>query len=278
MFSIFYNHIHMMKIDTPNHIFHTFNTFHIMGIRGLQQWLRWKGGFTPLNWSSYKETTVGIDILPFLYKAKGKKLCLVTYVTELITFLADLSITPVILFDGKPPIEKKDTIKERQDCDIHITFEERDLVKDCLSTLNVLFIEAPEESDPLLAYGSIHNLFSAVLSTDMDMLARGIKHLIMMNDSGSWIEYTLDTILLKIGLSFEQFQHMCVLMGTDYTATLPLIPARMAYTIVQSTKTLKEAWEDLRQSETHLLALLRAKELLSTYTPLEIALTTSGTI
>jgi 5'-3' exonuclease len=142
----------------------------------------------------------------------------------------------------------------------------------------VLFIEAPEESDPLLAYGSIHNFFSAVLSTDMDMLARGVKHLIMMNDSGSWIIYTLDTILLKIGLSFEQFQHMCILMGTDYTATLPLIPARMAYTIVQSTKTLKEAWEDLRQSDIHVPALLRAKELLSTYTPLEIALTTSGTM
>ena len=264
-----------MKIDTPNHIF---NTVHTMGIHGLQQWLRWKGGFSPLNWSSYKETTVGIDILPFLYKAKGKKLCLVTYVTELIEFLAEYSITPVVIFDGKPPIEKKDTIKERQECDIHITFEERDLVKECLTTLKVLYIDAPEESDPLLAYGSIHNLFSAVLSTDMDMLARGVKHLIMMNDSGSWIIYTLDTILLKIGLSFEQFQHMCVLMGTDYTATLPLIPARTAYVIVQSTTTLRDAWEHLRQSNTHIPALVRAKEILSTYTPLEIALTTSGTM
>lgn len=267
-----------MKIDIPNHIFHTINILSTMGIRGLQQWLRWKGGVTPLNWSSYKDTTVGIDLLPFLYKAKGKKLCLITYVTEFIEFLEKKSITPVVIFDGAPPREKKDTIKERQECDLYVGYEERTLVKECLTTLKVLYIGAPEESDPLLAYGSIHNLFSAVLSTDMDMLARGVKHLIMMNDTGSWIEYTLDTILLKLSLSFEQFQHMCVLMGTDYTATLPLIPARTAYTIVQSTTNLTEAWEHLRQSETHVSALLRAKELLSTYTPLEIALTTSGTM
>jgi hypothetical protein len=81
-------------------------------------------------------------------------------------------------------------------------------------------------------------------------------------DNEKWVDYTGSTILSDISLTLPQFQNMCVLMGTDYTNRVRTIPVRTAYSAIQSTATLEEAWTGLRQKATDLPALQRAVRML----------------
>jgi 5'-3' exonuclease len=267
-----------------------------MGIRGLKQWLQIQSPPTTPSWIDFQRTTVGIDILPFLYNAKKKNECIVAQIATIIEFFRSKQMEPIFFFDGKPPVEKKDVVKERtegralvtKEIDIltkdlvdgpdkvlvqheiqklqatnpTVTYIERDLIKNFLYTVGVRYVNALGEADPLLAFWSKTNVLSAVVSTDMDMLARGIEHLIMPNEDGDWVEYSLSNILKDISLRFSQFQDLCVLMGTDYTKNVRTIPVRTAYSAIRSAFTLKDAWSGLRQKESDLPLLERAKILL----------------
>jgi hypothetical protein len=92
----------------------------------------------------------------------------------------------------------------------------------------------------------------------MDMLPRGINYLIMPNEKEEWVLYNLPTILRDISLTLEQFQIMCVMMGTDYTKHVRPIHVRTAYSLVKNPiHTLRDIW---RGSDLPLLE--RAKTLL----------------
>ena len=41
-----------------------------MGIRGLKQWLQVQSPPVTPDWTRFEQTTIGIDLLPFLYNAK----------------------------------------------------------------------------------------------------------------------------------------------------------------------------------------------------------------
>jgi flap endonuclease-1 len=267
-----------------------------MGIRGLRQWLQFQSPPTPPKWETFKGTKIGVDILPFLYNAKKQNKCIVTTIAIMVQFLRSKQIEPIMFFDGKPPSEKKEVVKERSDdrssvrkeMDIltkdltngpddaivkheiqrlqatnpTVSYAERDTIKKFLYTMGVRFVNAHGESDPLLAYWSKTGVLSAILSPDMDMIARGVEHLIMVNEDEKWVDYTGSTILSDISLTLPQFQNMCVLMGTDYTNRVRTIPVRTAYNAIQSTATLEEAWTGLRQKVTDLPALQRAVRML----------------
>jgi flap endonuclease-1 len=264
-----------------------------MGVRGLKQWLQIQSPPTVSTW--VQKTRVGIDTLPFLYNAKKQDQCIVTTIAKMVEFFRSKEIEPIFFFDGKPPIEKKDVVKERteerltivKDIEVlkqdlekgpdkelveyeiqrlqrsspTISYAERDLIKRFLYTIGVQFINAVGEADPLLAYLSKMNMISAVISTDMDMLPRGVENLIMPNEEGDWVTYTLSTILTNIRLTLPQFIDLCVLMGTDYTKGVRYVSPRTAYNAVR-VASLREAWIGFRQKETDLIALQRAKELL----------------
>ena len=264
-----------------------------MGVRGLKQWLQIQSPPTVPTW--VRMTRVGIDTLPFLYNAKKQDQCIVTAIAKMVDFFRSKEIEPIFFFDGKPPIEKKEVVKERteerltivKDIEVlkqdlekgpdkelveyeiqrlqrsspTISYAERDLIKRFLYTIGVQFINAVGEADPLLAYLSKMNMISAVISTDMDMLPRGVENLIMPNEEGDWVTYTLSTILTNIRLTLPQFIDLCVLMGTDYTKGVRYVSPRTAYNAVR-VASLREAWIGFRQKETDLISLYRAKELL----------------
>jgi 5'-3' exonuclease len=267
-----------------------------MGVRGLRQWLQIRAPPTPPDWKQFEGTKVGIDILPFLYNAKKQNKCIITAVASLIEFIRSKAMEPIVFFDGKPPSEKKEVVKERaegrltiqKEMDVltkdlvdgpdrllveheieklqtrnpTVSYGERSIVKQFLYTVGVRQVNASGESDPLLAYLSATKGISAVLSSDMDMIARGIEHLIMPNEDGMWVEYTLSKILSTIVLSIQQFRNLCVLMGTDYTGRVRTIPVRTAYQAILSTTSLEEAWHGLRQRDTDLPALQQAVRML----------------
>jgi 5'-3' exonuclease len=251
-----------------------------MGIRNLQHWIRWSVPQTIRSpvWSVYAGKRVGIDILSFLYRAKSSGIYPVVYVAQLIAACKRFDIKPIIVFDGKPPSEKQKILehrtiirnesrikkellhppdsacysesmkKELQKLELNSTYftsDERDQVKQFLYACGVLSLNATGEADNVLAYFSRKGWISAVLSSDFDLLARGVDNLIVPEgnavpgDSTGWKQYTLSNILLLSDMTYTQFVEMCVLMGSDYTAGMRSIPFKTAYWTVKHSGSIE---------------------------------------
>lgn len=261
-----------------------------MGIRGLQNWVRWIAPHTiqTPNWSAFAGKRVGIDILGFLYRAKSHGIFPVYYVAQLIAACKRLTIEPVVIFDGKPPSEKHRILEQRntirtesiakktailnnlsnitvpenwmptlkselQKLELNSTYftsEERDQVKQFLYACGVLSLNASGEADNALAYFSRKGWISAVISSDFDLLPRGVETLLVPEftyngvgtfpgSASGWKQYTLSNILKHTDLSYDQFVEMCVFMGSDYTANMPSIPYKTAYWAVKYTGSLE---------------------------------------
>ena len=263
-----------------------------MGIRGLTGWIRWAAPASvkaPL-WSSFSKKRVGIDILGFLYKAKANKTHPITYIAHLIAKCREYNIIPIPVFDGKPPDEKRETIRQRNEArlkndqkriqlatdienvdmtkeqrdtltkeignltanSVYVTTDERDEVKRLLYAAGVIFLNANGEADNVLAYLMRRGELDAVMSNDMDLLARGVHTLLVPErmgapgDTTGWIAYELNNILHHAGLTYLQFLEMCVLMGSDYTNKAKSLPFKQSYFTIKYKGNLHKALESIQ--------------------------------
>jgi 5'-3' exonuclease len=88
-------------------------------------------------------------------------------------------------------------------------------LKSLLDILGIKYIHAKGESDSLCSYLYRHNVIDACLSDDMDILVSGCKRLIKI-DNKKIIHYSLDNILKKLELNYEQFLKFIIFFGCDY--------------------------------------------------------------
>ena len=232
-----------------------------MGIRGLGGFLKWKVPHAKktLKWStaSLKGQRWGIDCSCLLYRARGANLNPLTVIAGLIVRMRMAGITPIVVFDGRPPASKSDILDQRRvvrvaahkemaeieaelsspelsDSD-KITKEQRhaalqkkaptvsggdkDALKQFLYAAGVLFVTASGEADDLLAYLARSGDIQAVVSTDTDMLPRGVPFLINPETPDCTVitEIRLTDVLSGLGLTYPQFVDACMLMGSDYS-------------------------------------------------------------
>ena len=246
-----------------------------MGIRGLTGWIRWAAPKTLKNpdWSAYAGKTIGVDILGQLYKVKAQRACPLLYMAQFIAACKTHAITPLFVFDGKPPDSKRAALKQRSELraasveslkhlETHVaplietdsersaleariqtllintsyfSSEERDLCKQLCYACGVVCLNATGEADDVLAHLYRNGTLSAIISCDLDMLARGVEDLFvpdlwaMPGDADGWMAYNLPSILTQVQLSYDQFVEMCVLMGSDYNVGQRTLPYRSAY-------------------------------------------------
>jgi flap endonuclease-1 len=159
-------------------------------------------------------------------------------------------IEPVFIFDGRTPAAKIETVERRREARVlvkhkmasiraeeiitldnelrlaelqsripHVSSRDRDDVKRLLYAAGVLFVTATGEADDLLGYLARTGQVCAVVSTDMDMLARGVSVLVHPDTPDMTVlsEFSLSGILSGLGVSYTQFVDACMLMGSDYT-------------------------------------------------------------
>ena len=272
-----------------------------MGIRNLQHWIRWTVPQTVQapKWSTFEGKRVGVDILGFLYRAKSCGVYPIVFVAQMVAACKRLGIQPIVVFDGKPPSEKQKILEQRTntrttsrikkslleseggaDCNsesmkkeleklelnsTYFTSEERDQVKQFLYACGVLSLNASGEADNVLAYFSRKGWISAVLSSDFDLLARGVETLLVpdgnsLPGSSGWKQYTLSTMLLLSDTTYDQFVEMCVLMGSDYTAGMRTIPFKTAYWTVKHSGSIEYTLARYNIRDTRPYA--RAKQIL----------------
>jgi 5'-3' exonuclease len=193
-----------------------------------------------------------------MYRARGVSLSVITVIASIVVRLRKAKIRPIFIFDGKTPAAKSDVVDKRRVARVaaqkemeeirseltsvsHTELEkaeleqrcatlqkkaptistgDRDDIKTFLHAAGILFITAWEEADDVLAYLCRTGEIQAVISTDMDMLARGVPTLIVpeTDDATVLTEISLAQLLTGLHLSYNQFVDACMLMGSDYTA------------------------------------------------------------
>lgn len=251
----------------------------IRGLAGFLRW-RTPHARRPIQWNSHSGERWAVDCSCILYRARGANLSVLTVVASLIVRMRRANIDPVFIFDGRTPAAKTETVEKRREVRTavkqeiaaikaelavpaeyttstiadkearvaelqakvpQITSRDRDDIKKFLYSAGVLFVTATGEADDLLGFLARTGQVSAVVSTDMDMLARGIRLLVQPEtpDTTVLTELSLDGVLTRLGVTYTQFVDACMRMGSDYTPhEIRTMPPQMAITAVQHGEVL----------------------------------------
>lgn len=228
-----------------------------MGIKFLNRFLiekckRSSIGKKTLNVMRDKTIVVDTSIYMYKYSAQG---CLLENFYLMISTFRKYNIIPLFVFDGKPPTEKRELIKERQllktkaegkykelleefaktdsleqkkelsiemEClkKQFVRIREKDIhsVKTLLDAYGVMYCEASGEADRICAHLVISGKAWACLSDDMDMFVYGCPRVLrhMSLLNNSVLLYKLENILTDLKMDANMFRQIGVLSGTDY--------------------------------------------------------------
>lgn len=197
---------------------------------------------------------IAIDISIYLYKYAGDD-CLIENIYLMISIFRYYNITPIFVFDGKPPAEKKELLKQRKegkkdaeneynrlksclsssvdDADkqeiianmdtlkkqfVYVNKFQIEKVKELIVSFGVTYFDAPGEADELCAMLVIKKRVWACLSEDMDMFVYGCPRVLRYFSllNHTAVLYKMKYILNELDITQKEFRQMCVLSGTDY--------------------------------------------------------------
>ena len=208
--------------------------------------------------SSFAGKTIVIDTSIYLYKFIGCN-ALMENMYSMITTFRYYGITPIFIFDGKPPEEKKELLKQRYmdkkaaeakynelkhkletvapdekteiavELDklrmrfIRIKREDIDQVKSLMESCGVQYYDAIGEADHMCAKMVINKQAWACMSDDMDMFVYGctrvMRHISLLNHTV--IFYNTNGILRELQIHMKHFREIMILSGTDYNLNGP---------------------------------------------------------
>ena len=260
-----------------------------MGIKSLTQLIKKNSpnSIEHVGLHKFKDKRIAIDTSIFLYKSlinvryKGDYLKnnngkIISHIQGLYyktnTYLS-LGITPIYIFDGKPPIEKSECIQERnkkaQKCkekmnntqdktekmnlekgSIRIKKEYIDDLKNLFNLMGVSYIqvengEAEAYASELCRIGYV----DAVVTEDMDTLAYGCPVLIRTCIDKSIkrpdviTTFNFSKIVEDFKMNHDEFIDMCILCGCDYCPTIPKVGPARAIKNIQEHKSIENYLE-----------------------------------
>jgi flap endonuclease-1 len=225
-----------------------------MGIKYLNRFLTEKckkSSIKKIHFRTLESKTIVIDTSIYLYKFSGEDALLENFYL-LISLFRHYNITPVFIFDGKPPAEKKELLIQRRiekkeaeekyvelqkklescgEVDVSllkeldqlkkqstmITFEDIYHVKELMKAYGINHICADGEADVLCAQLAKSKAW-ACMSDDMDMFVYGcpriLRNLNLENHTITY--YDTENILNDLNLLLYEFREIAVLSGTDY--------------------------------------------------------------
>jgi hypothetical protein len=226
-----------------------------MGIKYLNKFLLQKckkSSIRKIHFSELSGKTIVIDTSIYLYKFAAENALLENFYV-LISLFRKYDITPVFIFDGRPPIEKRQLLIQRRiekreaeekytelqkklelldEIDdlllkeleylkkqsTMITYDNIQNVKDLMTAYGVTYICAEGEADTLCVQIAKTNAWGC-MSDDMDMFVYGcprvFRNLNMANHT--LLYYDTQSILKDLNLDIGAFREIAVLSGTDYS-------------------------------------------------------------
>jgi hypothetical protein len=225
-----------------------------MGIKHLNKFLRVEcaKSITCMDMKELANKTIVIDISIYMYKYQTDG-ALIENIYLMLSLFKHYRIIPIFIFDGKPPIEKRELLRQRYNDKVLAEaeynrlcalLEEESLYKgDLVSEMEILkkkiiyltkkqianvkrlihafgatYYDAPNEADELCALLVLKNKAWACMSEDMDMFVYGVPRVIryfsLLNHT--IVLYNTSSILQELGMTQKEFSEVCILSGTDY--------------------------------------------------------------
>jgi len=231
-----------------------------MGIKNLNRFLLdncSKKSIKKTHLTHFANKTLVIDTSIYLYKFVGEN-TLIESMYLFISILKKHDITPIFIFDGKPPPEKKELLIQRRNEKIEaenrymniqksleelpeesrlcamsemeqlkkqfIRIKEEDIrkVKELLDCYGISYYVSPGEADQLCAHFVQSGKAWGCITDDMDMFLYGcnhiIRHLSLLNHTV--VYYDMVSILKDLKMSQQNFREIMVLSGTDYNTNV----------------------------------------------------------
>ena len=255
-----------------------------MGIKGLTGLIKKTSpdSIQHIGLYTMKEKRVAIDTSIFLYKSlinvrskgdylRNKDGKVVSHIQGLYyktNQLLSFGITPIYIFDGKPPQEKSQTIKERvkkaDECKskmaattdkkeklnlekgtIRIKKEYIDDLKRLFDSMGVSYIHPDGEAEAYASELCKIGFVDAVMTEDMDTLSYGCPQLVRgcIDKSIKRPEvittFNFQKILEDFQMTHDEFIDMCILCGCDYCPTIPKVGPVRAMKFIQKYKTIE---------------------------------------
>ena len=201
-----------------------------------------------------RDKTVVIDTSIYMYKYHAQN-ALIENFYLLLSIFHKYHIIPIFVFDGKPPAEKYELLKQRkadkyeaenrftelqlqleteQDVTIRtnltsemkslkrqfirISQSDNKLVKCLIESYGATYYEANGEADRACAYMVTSGKAWACLSDDMDMFVYGCNRVLrhLSVINETVLLYKMDNILTDLKMSMTDFRQIAVVSGTDY--------------------------------------------------------------
>lgn len=228
-----------------------------MGIKNLNTLIEQhsKNGKQKVHLSKYQGLTFAVDTNVYLYKYLYGKSNHIDGMFFMINKFKKFNIVPIFIFDGKPPNEKSETLKNRRliknkleeklsqlkikisntDNDTEINelqteidnIEKKiiyvnkvviDKTKELFDLMGVMYISADCEAEHYCSKLCNMNFVDGVVSEDMDTIACGSKLVIrnFTNRDDYAESYVLNEILYDFNMTYKSFIDLCIILGNDY--------------------------------------------------------------
>jgi 5'-3' exonuclease len=201
-----------------------------------------------------RNKTIVVDTSIYLYKYVGQSSLLSSF-ERMIELFQNYNITPIFIFDGKAPIEKRGLLRERNRLKktaeheynalqeklmntithdekaslekkmellktqmIRIKPDDIHRVKELFDKQGIQYLDAEGEADQLCASMVLQNRAWASLSDDMDLFVYGCPRVLrhLSLHNQTVLFYDFHRILDELSLTATEFRKITVISGTDY--------------------------------------------------------------
>lgn len=224
-----------------------------MGVKHLNKLLRQKCtevSITKQHLSAFQNKTIVVDTSIYLYRFSGEE-ALIENMYLMISMFRSYNITPLFVFDGKPPLEKMDMLRKRREEKymaqqqynmllktsengvtsdmqreldmlkkkmLKIKTEDINRVKQLIEYYGVNHYTPPGEADDFCAYMVLSGKADCCLSDDTDLFLYNCPYILR---NLSLINHTVihndsNKIFEELNISFQSFRDIMILSGTDY--------------------------------------------------------------
>lgn len=249
-----------------------------MGIRSLASLIKQKSPNSIQTTALYSLSgkRVAVDTSIFIYKSlsnyrhngeyiRNKEGKIVSHIIGIfyktIQYLA-VGITPIYIFDGKPPVEKMDVLIERskkaeeskllsqntqdpeealkhEKSSIRVKKHHIDDIKQLFDLMGVSYIHPEGEAEAYASELCRIGFVDYVVTEDMDTLVHGCPRMIRncmdksikRKDVVSVID--LEDVLKNFNMNMTEFIDLCILCGCDYCPSIPKVGTVRSFNYIQ---------------------------------------------
>lgn len=284
-----------------------------MGIRSLASLIKQKSPESIKTTALYSLSgkRVAVDTSIFLYKSlsnyrhngeylRNKDGKIVSHIIGIfyktIQYLS-AGITPIYIFDGKPPVEKKEVLIERtkkaaeskllsestqdpgealkhEKSSIRVKKHHIDDIKELFNLMGISYIHPEGEAEAYASELCRIGFVDYVVTEDMDTLAHGCPKMIRncmdksikRKDVVSIID--LEDILKNFNMNMKEFLDLCILCGCDYCPSIPKVGTVRSFNYIQNYRNIETLIESKKCNnipEQFILKYQKSRELFEVF-------------